>query len=310
MDHTKVLSRTWEITWKHKVLWIFGMLSAGLGAGFRSVSGRVRNIFQYQFQAEDIPELERFLDSLSPDQAIGLSSGIVLLIILLTIVFAVISILGLGGLIVGFNRADQDESLNFIQLFKEGATHFWRLLGVSLMVLILTVAAVLLIFCGALSIGVMTLGIGLLCLFPLFCLLIPLGVLVGTYVALTQVALVVDKLGVLDAFRKAWQTLQQNPGPVIIMSIILVIGGMIAGFILAAPMIAIAVPSLSGVLIEGERTALTGQLLSGVCLLLYLPLLVLANGLLQTFVVGAWTVTYKQLSREAPSQDSEVALTS
>ncbi|NIS82712.1 MAG: hypothetical protein GTO14_21490 [Anaerolineales bacterium] len=310
MDQAAVLGRTWEITWKHKVLWIFGMLSAGLGSGFRSMSGRIRDIFQYQIQAEEIPQFERFLDSLSPEQAIGISSGIVVLIILLTIVFIILSILGLGGLIVGFDRADQDDRPGFGQLLKESSIHFWRLLGVSLMMLIVTFAASLLLFCGVLSIGFLTFGIGLLCLCPLICLLIPLGVLFGSYISLTQVAVVVDNLGVPDAFRKAWQTLQQNPGPVVAMSLILVVGGLIAGFFLATPMIAIAVPASTGALIEGGRAALSGQILSGLCLLLYLPVLVLANGLLQTFIVGAWTITYKQLSSAPSSQDSAIALTS
>ena len=39
MNHTNLISRAWRITWRHKVLWIFGILLALTGGGEAAAAG-------------------------------------------------------------------------------------------------------------------------------------------------------------------------------------------------------------------------------------------------------------------------------
>lgn len=297
MDHVAILTRAWELTWKHKILWIFGIFSAGIGVGFRSFSGRFPEMFQYRFQTEDIPQLQDFVESLSPKQTLQFSLGFLIFLLLVGLLLYVISLISLGGLITGFDRAERNEPFQFMDLLRAGASHFWRLLGVSLTLLILVFAAMMIMFCGTITLGVATLGLGLLCLFPLLCLLIPISVLLGSYIALAQVAVVIDRMGVYEAFSKAWRLMYQNLGELAVMTLILVLGGIIVSFLLAAPMVAIALPAAIASMIKGEPTTGTGLLISGLCLVVYLPVLIFLNGLLQTYLTGAWTLTYHHLTR-------------
>jgi hypothetical protein len=55
-----------------------------------------------------------------------------------------------------------------------------------------------------------------------------------------------------------------------------------------------------------------GMLVSGLCFLGFLPILLLVNAVLQTFVAGAWTLTYRRLTGKpaGTSPPQEVALPS
>ena len=92
---------------------------------------------------------------------------------------------------------------------------------------------------------------------PLICLLVPLAFVLDAYVTLTMVAAVEDELGVFDAFGRAWQTVQENLGPVIIMALILILGGGIAGVVLMAPFFALGLPSLAGLAFGTEQAMIS-----------------------------------------------------
>jgi hypothetical protein len=141
---------------------------------------------------------------------------------------------------------------------------------------------------------VMTLGLGLLCLIPLICLAIPLGILFGIYLKLVQNSIVVEKQGIFDSFGRAWRIGRANLGPVAVMGVILILAGVIGGVLLVLPLLAVAFPALVA-LSSGERLsgALWGLVLCGV---IYLPILVVVSGVLQTFLNSAWTLTYRRLA--------------
>lgn len=297
MDHAEILTRAWELTWKHKILWIFGIFSAGIGVGFRSFSGRFQNMFQYRIEADEIPELQGFIESLSPGQTFQLSFGFLFFLLLMALLLFLVSLISLGGLITGFEHADRDEPVQFNDILAKGLSHFWRLLGVSLTLFVLLFAAMFLFICATITLGVITLGLGLLCLLPLLCLLLPLGVLFGSYIALTQIAVVVDRYSVFEAFSKAWQLMRQNLAALAVMALILTLGGIIVSFLLAAPMLAIALPAATASLIGGESAAGSSLLITTLCLVAYLPILFFLNGLMQTYITGAWTLSYRRLTR-------------
>ena len=277
MDYGDVLRRTWQITWRYKGLWVLGLL-AGCGTG----GGGSNTGWQASGGGG---QLEQAVMSI-PGWIWVVFAILMLLLIVLVVVLGVI---GTGGLIAGFRQADLGEDVSLGQAFRKGAKYFWRLLGFRVLLLLLGIvfAAVVVVA----SIG--SLG---LCIIPLLCIGIPLAFLVSTYVSLAQVSLIDDDQRTLDAFRRGWELLRAHPGAILLMGLILVGGGLVIGLALATPILLIMLPFFAGLGSETQAGMTAGMLVSGLCFLGFLPILLLVNAVVQTFVTGAWTLTYRRLT--------------
>lgn len=142
----------------------------------------------------------------------------------------------------------------------------------------------------------------MICLIPLICLLIPLALAVDAYVMLTMVAAIEDDKPVMEAFGRSWEVVRDNLGPVIVMVLILIVGGMIAGTILFLPFVVVVVPALSGLIVGSDLAVGGGLALSALCLVAAIPLAIALNGVLTTFITGAWTLTYRRLTGKAGAE--------
>ena len=299
MDYGEVLKRTWEITWKYKGLWVLGILAAcgnggggGGGGGGGQASSGIRGD---SLGPGELSGIERFFSNIPEETLIILAVALVVLILVLALVALVLGVIGQGGLIAGFNQADQGADVSLAEALGMGTHFFWRLLGIRLL---LFAAALIVVILFAIF-AVVTLGIGVLCLIPLLCILVPLMILVGVYVTLTTVALVVENLGIFDAFRRAWEVARANIGPLLVMAFILILGSAIIGLLLAAPFILILIPVGTAFVLGTERAMSSGLIVGGICLVLYIPVLILLNGVLQTYFFGAWTLTFRRLTGRA-----------
>src|SRR3990172_5804178 len=128
MDYGSVLSRAWQIIWKHKALWIFGIL-AGCGS-----AGGGNPSFSYR---EDLPpDFQQYFQINLPDWQIALIVGVVLLVVFVLIVLAIfLSTIGRIGLIRGAQQVEGGAaSLAFGELFSGSMPYFWRVFGLSLLV--------------------------------------------------------------------------------------------------------------------------------------------------------------------------------
>ncbi len=300
MDYGEVLGRTWHITWRYKWLWLLGIL-AGCGSGGGGGGGG--NFFQGgppdrrapSTGPEPFRDLERFIESIPEETLIAIIVAIVCLALVLSLVALVLRVLGRGSLIVAFNRADAEENITLGEVFHAGASYFWRLLGLEVLAFLALLVAMAIIGLLALGTAIATLGLGLICLIPLLCLLIPLFWALDIYVNFAEVALVSEDLGVFEALSRAWEVIRRTPGPVILMALILVLGGALAGLVVAAPLVVAALPIAAAVAGGQEDALTTGLILAGLCVVLYLPVLLVLQGLVQTYVTGGWTLTYRRL---------------
>ena len=296
MDFGYVLKRAWEIIWKFKVLWIFGILAscsqAGGGGGGNS---------GYRFSNQDqnvFPQAQQFFNQLSPWFVTLLSVAGIIITIILVIVAILLGTVGRVGLIRGTVKAEQGANkLTFSELWRDGLTYFWRVFGLNLLIgLIILFAILAFVFLGVvLSIG--TLGIFLICLIPLICLLIPLMWLVGIIIEQANVALVVENLNITDAIKRGWQVFIDNIGSMIVMGLILIIGiSLIGGLIIGLPLLAIAAPAAIAIPSGVASNIRTGIILSAVLFIVYLPFLLFFNGILRSYIQSAWTLTFMRLT--------------
>jgi hypothetical protein len=299
----EVLTRAWQIIWKHKVLWIFGIF-AGCGRGGGGGSGGTGGGGTGPGN-QPFPELERTMNQLG--LWISDNPWIVAVFVLLVLVLVILSIflgtIGRIGLIRGTYGAEAGaERLNFGEVFSESTPYFWRVFGLSLLIFLIALVVFIPLVLGGTLFSAFTAGIGLLCLLPLICLLVPLLWALSVVIEQANVAIVLENLGIADGFRRGWDVVRANLGPIIVLALIIFIGSGVVGFIIAIPLIAAVFP-----LIFGAASNNTSPIwITVVCCAVYFPILLILSGILNAYVQSVWTLTYMRLTK--PPRDNAPAV--
>ncbi len=299
MDYGEVLGRAWRIIWKHKILWIFGILAGCSRGGGGGNSG-----YQSSARSGQGPYngIDQFFTQLS--NWISTHLWVVVLIILAVLVLVIIIILlgtiGRIGLIKGTQKADAGaEHLGFAELWDDSLPYFWRVFLLSLFVGIaafIVAAVVVVLGIGA---AALTLGIGLICFLPLLCVLIIVLWFVGLIVQMAESAIVIENLGIMDGLRRGWDVVKTHLGPVLVMWLILLVIGIAIGLLIAIPVLVTIVPAAIafGLANANAQTLTFGPLIIGlVCCTIYFPFLLVLNGILTAYIQSAWTLTYLRLT--------------
>ena len=294
MDFSNVLRRAWEITWKHKGLWVLGIL-ASCSSNYGSGSSNFSNTFQYNISGGEYTQIDRWFQSIPEETWIAIGITALCVFVLMAIVIWVLTAIGNGGLIAGFQMAETGETVTLGTAFQQGVSYFWKLLVIQLIPGLLSLLILGPVIFGMFLCTFLTLGLGIICLLPLLCILVPLGIAIGVYTMLAQIALIVEDLDIATAFQRAWEVFRSNLGEIIVMGLILVVGGFVVGLILAIPFILIALPLMTGLIMGTESSSVVGVSVTVIGGLLYLPILIIASGIIRTFVTGSWTLTYRSL---------------
>jgi hypothetical protein len=303
MDYGSLLSRAWQITWRHKILWLFGIL-AGFGGG---------NNFNFDFGGRGgsptpgsptpTPGNPPTVPNIPPQLTDGQSLGILLVVgcclLIVALALLILGIIARGGLIGGIRLADEQGRVTFGEAWSIGTHYFWRMLGIGL--LLIAPAIVLAIVFG--TVGVLTGGVGLICLIPLICILVPLFIVLAILAHFAQFAVVLEDMRVMDAFRRGWQILKANLANIIVLGIILLFINFIAGLILVLPFLAFLLPTLFVAFATGTggQPNLGALLVAGLGVLCFLPIAIILGGILQTWYTSAWTLAYKQFVGRTPA---------
>ena len=301
----EVLTKAWKITWKYKVLWLFGMLaSCGQGG---SNSSNVRN--SYDSGSNRIPPEMAYQITNAADQMVrwfGENKWAIFALVALLLVLMAIQIfvntVGAAGLVRGAYHADAGvEKLGFGSLFRESLGYFWRQFGLGLVIWL----PFFIIFFGVLF-GMFFLalqgrdpsamGIGMILLIVgLCCCLFPFMILLGLFSSQASLALLTENLGVFASIERGWNVLTKNFGVLFLMWLILAGIGFVIGLVVAIPVLIVVFPLLFSFM-EGGIQSWQPFIIAGVVLLLYSPIHWFLRGVLMTFTQSAWTLTYLRLT--------------
>jgi small-conductance mechanosensitive channel len=302
----EVLSRAWQIIWKHKVLWIFGILASCSQGGRGFNSGSSGGGGNGGTGPTNIPpQLERFFEMITQN-AVPFIAIAVSLVCIFWLIAIFLGTIGRIGLIRGtWQVEDGAQNLVFGQLFSESTPYFWRLFGLSLLLglpfvlLIGGFAAALIVFGISMSQGNDASAIGLIGILPILigclCLLIPVGIVINMIVRQAERAIVLENASVIPSLSRGWDVFRNHLGEIILMAIILGVIGLVAGFIIAIPVFIVLVPAVIAFAAgNGENWT---PMIAGVALLcLYIPIAWLLNGIVISFAETAWTLTYMRLT--------------
>lgn len=296
----QILSRSWQIIWKHKVLWIFGIFAgfANSNGGSNSNSSSTNN--------GDSPSLpggaERIAEQAAEffQQYMLIIIAVCVVLVLLSFAFYALGMIGRIGILKGVYKVENGaSSLMFAELWSESMPYFWRFFGMNFLVGL----AVLVVLLPLIVFAVATAGIGLACLLPVICLLVPVMWAVNIVLEQGQAAIVAEDLTMLDGFKRGWALAKSDIGGMIVLSLVLGIGGGIIGFIFALPVVIAMLPLVIS-MASVDFTNFSGNLpptawISIVCCGLYTPVLLVLSGVLTAYVKTAWALTYLQLAKPA-----------
>ena len=310
----EVLTRAWQIIWKHKVLWIFGIF-AGCSRGsssFRGNSGGGGGGSGGQLP----PELMRIFQVIQQNLVTFIVVGCILVLLIWAITLF-LSTIGKVGLIRGTYQAEGGaDKLIFGQLFSESTPFFWRVFGLSLIVAIPTMVVFAVLIGGLVAFAISASNgndaarVGVFGFLPLLigcvCLLVPVMFVVGMIIRQAENAIVLENMPVLPAISRGWEIFRANLGPIILMAIILAVVGVVAGLIIAIPILVVVVPAAITFAVNRAENW-TPMIFAGVCLCLYIPVAWFLNGILTAYTESAWTLTYMRLTA-SPSENPPAVL--
>ena len=322
-NYGEVLTRAWKLIWKHKVLWIFGILaSCARRGGSGNGGGRGGTNFQTGPNGSgNTPfptgQFERMMNQAGEylTNHLWIIIAVIIALILISFIFYALGLMGRIGLIKGTAIADKGaESMSFGEIWAESTPYFWRIFLLNFLIgliffILIVVPLVLIVAVAVMGGKGAAAGAGILaafaCLIPLLCVLIPVSWVVSAIIEQTQAAIVLENLGIMDGLKRGWQIIKSNPVPIIVMFLILGIGGAIVGLIIALPIILAFVPILMG-LGALRQSSFTPLYISLACCAIYVPVLIFLNGVLTAYIQSAWTLTFMKLA--IPAENTPIII--
>jgi len=279
----EVLTRAWQISWKHKSLWWFGVFFGLI----------MSIIFPLMFTPMFVPFL---MEDRNMNILLVFMLGFMILFFGLIAIMYPVSAIVQTALTLGVLRAEQDaEPISLSELIKNSLPFFWRILGVMTLyaIAVMLINLVLQVFITLVSI--VTFGLGMLCMTPFMLLLYPVMFLSIVWMEQAVNGIIIDKMEIMDAVKQGWHIIRNNLLSIILMMVVIYFGvGMVSGFVMLPMMVPFMVMPIS--FMEGEPN-LTIISISLLCSAVFIPLFVLINGWAMAFTKSAWVLTYLRLTR-------------
>jgi len=302
MDFSEVFTKAAKIVWKHKVLWLFGLL-----AGCTARSGGGGN-FNYNMNDRDfgngnVPPFLRDLGQMFENIPAWVYVLIAFGVLLLMIIALYLGTMGRIGLVRGTVQADGGaQKLSLSELWQGSQPFFWRVFWLNVLVFVVVLVVLLILLVPGILLTAVTMGIGAICLIPLICVFAIAGWVLNVVVEQAVVAIVTENLGVVASLQRAWQVVRANLGAEVVVALIIGVGGGILSFLIAVPFIFTMLPLIIGAVGQSNTAITSGIAISVVLALLYLPIALLIGSILQAYISAVWTLTYLRLSGKSRPQ--------
>lgn len=292
-DFGEVLSRAWQITWKHKVLWLFSALPALVS--FLVLPLVFVPIFIMGADSRGNPVIL--------EQPLFIALFVVVNIIFSLLSFVLYAV-GTSSVTLGILRSEEGTTqLRPRDLFNDSRKYLGRILGVILLMGLGISAVFLALFSCMALFGVVTAGIGFICMQPLFIVLYPVMMILYAVIEQSQAAVVVDDMGVLEAITRGWNLVKENFWRFLLISLIVYFGITFLSSIVVLPFMTpfFFIPFL----IDNPQIELNTQsliLIVAAASMILLPVMALVQGITITYMKSTYILVYLRLTRGSTSQ--------
>lgn len=320
MDYGRIIRRALEITWRNKVLWVFGIAAALFSGG----GGGGQNGFQYVLDESDLERARqtipfgRDLESIVP-VILAIIGAFVLIAVVLTVVGIIVRYTSMGALIGMVDEVERTERTSFRSGLRTGWRRLLRLFAIDLIVgiavfavvvalILLTVAGVLFAVLPAVALAqgggsgatilavLWGVGIGLAVLLVIVAVAVVVSAITTLVRELSFRANVLERQGIFASIGAAFHVLRANLKETLLLWLVLVAISL-ALSIVAIPLVVIGVVGFIGPAVAAyaltESVAVT--LLVAIPLVLFFVLVAaFIGGLVLTFQSAVWTLAYRE----------------
>lgn len=295
-DLGEILTRAFQITWRHKVLWLFNALPVLVSL----------LILPMMF----VPMI--FLGDGSFGGPYFMEEPVYIILFLLfsigvTLLSFVLYGISSSAVILGTKQADEDtENFTFKSLFNDSKPYWWRVVGVVLL-LSLGVSIVFAVIFGCMALfGAVTVGLGFICAAPLMLLIYPVMMVLYSIIEESQVAVVADELGVIDAVKRGWELVRANFWRILLISLVVYLGISILSSVVMLPLM--SPMFLIPFFLDGgtEFNPRTMMLFMGGFSSIFIPVMALVQGVMVTLLKSTYTLVYLRLTK--PRDNAPVVL--
>lgn len=326
MEYGRIIKRAWDVTWKHKVLWIFGIAAALFtGGGGGGGGGRAWNSLQYTFNQGDwlrwrgqwpplgrLPWLPGQLRWPGWGAIAPAILGIIGLALIFALILAVVGIIvrytSLGALVGMVDEVERTERTSFHSGLRKGWSRLLRLFAIDLL-LTLAGIVVALVFLLLVAIGVAVVagpaallasggraltalaiiwgvGTGLVALVVIIVIALAIGALFVLVREYAFRACVIDQKSIFDALGAAMKLLRERLRESVLMWLLLLAINLALGLIF----IPLALLGAAGLV--GPALAIYGATRSvAAALVVGIPVLLLL--ILVSAVIGGVYLTFR-----------------
>jgi hypothetical protein len=195
----------------------------------------------------------------------------------------------------------------FEQFFKPGPRAEIAVMAfVALLILISVLSFVLTMFFMMIpfGLGLITAGLGSLCILPLMCLMVPVAFFFGIMLNLCISSIVVDGMSLTGAIAHSWNVVLENIWPLVLMGLLLYVIQWLISMLASAPF------SFVQFGFTGFMTAQTDpfEILNfiGILMMISTPIMAFVQGLGYTYTQSAWTLSYIRLTRKADLPENSI----
>lgn len=325
-----ILKRALRITWRHRALWLFGILLAlfggsrsgggGGGGSNGSSSGSLAQLPQILGYQLDGSDLERFSQgpSVSPGAVVAILLGVLIFALALIALSIIVRYVSTGALIGMVDEVERTETTSIRSGCRMGWSRFLQLFAISLLLGIPTAIVLLgmlliillplpMVILGAKGGMAALVALGVLAMIGLFLLWFLIALVVGTIISVLIEFMyrrcMLAGNGVLEAIREGFWMVRRNIrdagitwlllfGIQLVASIVLIpIALLGAGIIVALAVAAWAV----------TQTVIAAILTGLPTLLVLIAALVCVQGLIIVFRSTVWTLVYREIDGRTES---------
>ena len=311
VDLGYVLRRAWEVTWRHKVLWLFGFL-VSLGIVGRRVG--ICSGGRWEWPVRELPpEVQRAIaDLLSSSTFAVVIAALVLLVLAVGIGLALLGALGRAALVDQVRAVEERGVASLRAGWQAGSRHLWMVFLIRLLLglpvgVVASTGVLPVVGTGLMIVrhtrpevaipGVLAMPVILFtCLFPAICVAALLSVPFGVLRRLAVRACVLEGCDVRQSIVRAWAMLREQVGPLALVWLVLFGAGIGVTIVVALPLALAALSVVAVALVA----VFTSPILC-VALVLIVGLLTwlvgaACNSVVETYSSAVWTLAYRELT--------------
>ncbi len=298
MDYFGIIKKAYEITIKHKFLWIFGILAGGIG-GFKG-----SNSFNYSAGGADFQQTFNNVDATKLEQFWTIWGGMIVTVIVilgaLGLVFFILNIISQGALVGSTEKISKNEKANFKTGFGIGSHQFWRVLGMLILygLMILASAAIWIlptILFVITKVYIMAIIWGLL----LFFVCLAFWILIGVISPYSIRVVVLEKFGIFQSIRESLHFVRNNLKEVILIYLLLFAIGIGFGIALILAILIVGGLLLAigfGVYLASLLVTIGYGIVAGLALFIAIMII---SGIYNAFTSSVITLTYLELNKKS-----------